>query len=335
VTDLSVSNGAHAIRRRAGTIAPMKPFRFLAEARTIASGRRLAETARRAEAIGIDVLVIPDHLIAQLSPIPAMATIAAATERLRISAFVLNNDLRHPAVLAQDLASLDVLSEGRLDVAIGAGWNRPEYEAIGLAFDAAPIRQARLAEAVAVLKGCFADGPFSFSGEHYTITTYDAQPKPLQRPHPPFLIGGGGRKTLTLAGREAQIVGLAPRILPNGAGDPASVTVTATAEKIGWVREAAGDRFDELELNIYPSMTGISVTDHARREAEELADALHARSGVRVSAEELLDAPHIFIGSVEAFVEKFRRLRAELGISSIMIGEVDELAPVVERLAGT
>ncbi|MGH2417445.1 MAG: LLM class flavin-dependent oxidoreductase, partial [Candidatus Limnocylindria bacterium] len=154
----------------------MKPFRFLAEARAVASARELAETARRAEAIGIDTLVIPDHLIEQLAPIPAMAVIAAASDRLRIGGFVLNNDLRHPAVLAQDLASLDVLSEGRLDVAMGAGWNRPEYEAIGLAFDAAPVRQARLAEAVAVLKGCFADGPFSFAGDHYTITDYDAQP---------------------------------------------------------------------------------------------------------------------------------------------------------------
>lgn len=313
----------------------MKPFRFLAEARAIASARELAETARRAEAIGIDVLVIPDHLIEQLAPIPAMAVIAAVSDRLRIGGFVLNNDLRHPAVLAQDLASLDVLSEGRLDVAIGAGWNRPEYEAIGLAFDATPVRQARLAEAIAVLKGCFSDGPFSFAGEHYTITDYDAQPKPVQRPHPPFLIGGGGRRTLTLAGREAQIVGLAPRILPTGGGDPASVTVAATAEKIGWVREAAGDRFDDLELNIYPSLTGVSITDHARREAEELSDALHASRGVRVSPEELLDSPHIFIGSVEGFVEKFTRLRSELGISSIMVGEVDELAPVVGRLAGT
>ena len=142
------------------------------------------------------------------------------------------------------------------------------------------MRQARLAEAITVLKGCFADGPFSFSGEHYTINEFDAHPKPIQRPHPPFLIGGGGRRTLTLAGREAQIVGLAPRILPNGAGDPASVTVAATAEKIAWAREAAGDRADELEFNIYPSMTGISVTDHAKREARELAEQLHARSGV-------------------------------------------------------
>src|SRR6188508_2435952 len=165
----------------------VKPFRFLAEARAVATGRELAETARRAEGIGIDTLVIPDHLIPQLAPIPAMATIAAATERLRVAGFVLNNDLRHPAILAQDLATLDVLSSGRLDVAIGAGWNRPEYEAIGIPFDPTPVRQARLEEAIAVLKGCFADGPFSFTGEHYTITDYDAHPKPVQQPHPPFL----------------------------------------------------------------------------------------------------------------------------------------------------
>ncbi len=176
-----------------------RPFRFLADAREVATIRQLTETARRAEAIGIDTLVVPDHLIPQLAPVPTMAAIAAVSDRLRIAAFVLNNDLRHPAVLAQELASLDILSEGRLDVAIGAGWNRAEYEAIGLGFDPTPVRQARLAEAVAVLKGCFADGPFSFAGEHYTITDYDAQPKPVQRPHPPFLIGGGGRRTLTLA----------------------------------------------------------------------------------------------------------------------------------------
>ena len=264
-----------------------------------------------------------------------MAVIAAISDRLRIAAFVLNNDLRHPAVLAQDLASLDVLSEGRLVVAIGAGWNRVEYQAIGLPFDPTPMRQARLAEAIAVLKGCFADGPFSFSGEHYTITDYDAHPKPVQKPHPPILIGGGGRKTLTLAAREAQIVGLAPRILPNGAPDPASVTFEATREKIGWVREAAGDRFDELELNAYPSMTPISITTDPLGEAQVVADRLTERSGVPISPEALLDSPHIFINTVDGFVEKFRRMRDELGISSIMVGAVGELDAVVERLAGT
>ena len=312
-----------------------RPFRFLADAREIATIRELTETVRKAEAIGIDTLVVPDHLIPQLAPMPAMAAIVALSDRLRISGFVLNNDLRHPAVMAQDLASLDVLSEGRLDIAIGAGWNRPEYEAIGIAFDRAPTRQARLAEAIAVLKGCFADGPFSFAGEHYTITDYDAFPKPVQRPHPPILIGGGGRRTLELAAREANIVGLAPRILPNAAGDPGSITVAASAEKIEWVREAAGERFADLELNVYPSMTGVSITDQPLGEAREVAERLEARSGVAVSPEELLDSPHIFINTVDGFVEKFVRLRDELGISSIMVGSVDELAPVVERLAGT
>ncbi len=312
-----------------------RPFRFLADARRIASMAELTETVRRAEAIGIDSLVVPDHLIPQLAPAPTMAAIAAISDRLRISAFVLNNDLRHPAMLAQDLASLDVLSGGRLDVAIGAGWNRPEYEAIGIPFDPTPIRQARLAEAVTVLKGCFADGPFSFSGEHYTITDYDAEPKPVQRPHPPFLIGGGGRRTLRLAAREAQIVGLAPRILPVGAADPHSVTVEGTREKIEWVREEAGDRFADLELNVYPSQTGISVTDAPLAEATELAERLTERSGVPITAEELLESPHIFINTVDGFVEKLTRMRTELGISSIMVGEVGELDAVVERLAGT
>src|SRR5207302_8756830 len=131
----------------------------------------------------------------------------------------------------QELASLDVLSGGRLDVAIGAGWNRPEYEAIGVPFEPTPIRQARLAEAIAVLKGVFGDEPFSFAGEHYRITDLDGQPKPVQRPYPPFLIGGGGRRTLELAAREAQIVSLAPRIRPDGRGDARSITLQAAAEQ--------------------------------------------------------------------------------------------------------
>lgn len=315
-----------------------RPFRFLADVRSITSGPELAEKARRAEAIGFHALVVPDHLIAQLAPIPALAWVAAATERLRIASFVHNNDLRHPAVLAQDLATLDVLSGGRLDVAIGAGWNRPEYEAIGLPFDPTPVRQARLEEAIAVLKGAFAVPPFSFAGRFYTITDLDGQPKPAQRPHPPFLIGGGGRRTLELAGREAQIVGLAPRILPNGRGDPRSYTFAATAEKIGWAKaaaEAAGRSSGELEFNVYPSGAGISVTDDARSELRDLAAALLGRTGVEITEDELLEAPGIFVGSLDGLAEKFAMLRERLGISSFMVGEIDELAPLVERLAGT
>ena len=312
-----------------------RPFRFLAEAGAVTNGTSLAEAARRAEATGIDVLVISDHLVDKLAPVPALATVAAVTDRLRIGTFVLNNDLRHPAVLAQDLASLDVLSGGRLEIGIGAGWNAPEYRAIGLPFEAVGARVARLEEAVAVLKGSFGPGPFSYAGQHYTITELDGRPKPIQRPHPPLFIGGGGRRLLSLAGREANIVGLAPRLLPGVRGDPSSITIAATEEKIAWVREAAGARFDRLELNIYPSMSPVVVTDHARRAASRLAIRLAKRTGVEVSPGDLLDSPHIFIGSVDELVEKFRSLRERLGVSLIMVGTLDELPGVVERLAGT
>jgi len=313
----------------------MRPFRFLAEVRAIVTGEELAERARQAEQCGYSALVIPDHLIGQLSPVVAMATVAAATSSLRVSGFVLNNDLRHPAVLAQDLASIDVLSGGRVDVAIGAGWNKPEYDAIGIAFDPTPVRQARLEESVAVLKGLFSGAPFSFAGEHYTITDYSAQPVPVQRPHPPFMIGGGGRRTLALAGREADIVGLAPRILPGGKLDAPSLTLAAAREKIDWVRAAAGDRFDAIEFNTYPSAWPAVITDDLRGEARRVVDALHERTGVELSEDEIIDSPHIFIGSVDRLVEKFQQLREELGISSIFLGEVGELAPVLDRLSGS
>ncbi len=313
----------------------MHPFHFYADARDIVDGHELAERARRAEAIGYHGLVIPDHLIPQLSPVAAMATIAAATERLRIAAFVFNNAFRHPAVLAQDLASLDVLSNGRLDVALGAGWNKPEYDAIGIPFPSVRERQAKLIEAVAVLKGAFGDAPFSFKGEHYVITDLDGQPKPVQKPYPRFLIGGGGRRTLELAAREAQIIGLAPRILPSGKSDPHSITVTGTAEKIGWVREVAGDRFETLELNVYPSGVGVSVTDRALAEARDAATYLAGRTEVDLTPEEILESPHIFIGSASELEAKFVRQREQLGINSIMVGEMGPLDTVVERLAGT
>ncbi|GAB2688314.1 TIGR03621 family F420-dependent LLM class oxidoreductase [Thalassiella azotivora] len=312
-----------------------KPFTFLAGTSGAWTAREVGERARAAEALGVTTFVLPDHLVDQPAPVPYLAAVAAQTERIRISAFVHNNDLRHPAVLAQELATLDRLSQGRLDVAIGAGWNRAEYDAIGLRFDPIRVRQARLAEAVAVLKGCFAPGPFSFAGEHYTLTDHTGLPEPAQRPHPPFLIGGGGRTTLSLAAREAQTVGLAPRILPGGRPDARSFTWAATEEKVAWVREAAGDRFDELTLNAYPSFWPVTVTDDVEAEAQRVADALEQRSGTRLSTDEVIGSPHLLIGSHDHLVAKLTDLRDRLGISSFMLGDVDALAPVVRRLAGT
>ena len=318
----------------------MRPFRFLAEPGDVADGPAVAEAARRAESTGYAVMVLADHLVLPFGFVPLLTWAAASTERLRVMPFVANNDLRHPAILAQDLASLDVLSGGRVEVGMGAGWNRPEYDAIGLPFDPVRTRVTRLGEAIQVVKGSFADGRFSFAGEHYTITDHDGQPKPVQRPHPPLFIGGGGNRVLTLAGREADTVSLAPRTLTAAAGesvrsDPRSITLAATEEKIGWIRAAAGERFDTIELNVYPTGTAPQVTDHPRKVAADLLDGIRARTGVEVDVDEYLASPNVFIGSLDGLAAKFGELRERLGISSIMTGDIDTLAPVVERLAGT
>ncbi|NED96602.1 TIGR03621 family F420-dependent LLM class oxidoreductase [Phytoactinopolyspora alkaliphila] len=318
----------------------MRPFRFLGHvAPGVAGTRELTETSRRAEAIGYDVLVLPDHLIEQHAPIPLLTMVAAVTERVRVGTFVFNVDLRHPAVLAQDLASLDVLSGGRLEIGIGAGWNRAEYDAVGVRFDPAGTRVERLGEAIAVLKGCFGEGPFSFDGTHYTIAGHDGFPKPTQRPHPPIFVGGGGRKILTMAGQQADIIGLAPRLMRTAKDgtvpDPHSITAAGTEEKIAWIKAAAGDRFDQIELNAYPTAGPVIVTNQARPAAKERAEQLSKRTGVEVTADDVLESPHAFIGSIDGLTQKFIEMRERFGISSIMVGEIDPLAPVVERLAGT
>ncbi len=312
-------------------------FRFFGvAAEYTVDARTLAATARKAESAGFAGLVLPDHLIEQHAPIPVLATIAAVTERLRVMPFVLNSGLRHPAVLAQDLATLDVLSDGRLEIGIGAGWNKAEHDAIGLPFDPPSVRTRRLEETVAVLKGCFADLPFSYRGEFFTIDGHHGFPKPTQKPHPPLFIGGGGRKTLTLAAREADIVGLAPRIRPVSRGMPPpdahSFTIAAAEEKVAWVREAAGERFASLELNVYPSGGPLVITDNARPVARDRADRLRQLTGVELSVEDILESPHVFIGSVDGLVAKIHELRERLGITSFMLGDVDTALPLVEHL---
>jgi probable F420-dependent oxidoreductase len=314
----------------------MRPFRFLTSPEENLDFAALTALARKAEAVGCSALVLPDHLIEQYAPMPLLATVAAVTERLRVGTFVLNICLRHPAVLAQDLATLDALSGGRLDIGLGAGWNKPEHDAIGIPFEPVGIRIKRLTEAIAILKGCFAEGAFSFAGEHYTVTEYDGAPKPTQRPHPPIFLGGGGRRLLTLAAREAQIVGLAPRLVQGASPrlDARSITAAATEEKIGWIREAAGDRFGELELNTYPSGGPMVVTKDPRAEARRRADRIREQTGVELTVEEILDSPHVFIGSISDLTRKFVELRERFGISSFLIDDLDALAPVVEELAG-
>jgi probable F420-dependent oxidoreductase len=311
----------------------MRSFRFAAGAAG-PDRSALIQQARDAESMGYSTYLVADHLLDQFGPVPALVAVADATTRLRLGTFVLNNDLRHPAVLAQDLASLDVLSDGRLEIGLGAGWNVKEYRQAGVAFDRYPVRFERMRESLHVLKGLFGDGAFSFDGKHYQITDMDGRPKPKQRPHPPIMLGGGGQRLLRLAATEAQIVGLAPRIPSPEHPDIRSCTAEATAEKVAWVREAAGPRFAELELNTYTALGPVQITDDAIAAGSAVADRLRQRYGAELSVEEVLDSPHVFIGTVQQLVDKCLALRERLGITYIFaFGDLPGFAKVVERVS--
>lgn len=291
--------------------------------------------AKEIEALGYSSLLFSDHLVDQFAPFSALGVAAGVTSGLRVGMFVLNNDLRHPAVLAQELATLDHLSDGRLEIGIGAGWNRPEYDSAGIAFDSSGTRIERMSESVKVLKSLFADGPVSFSGRHYKINGFADLPRPLQRPHPPLMIGGGGQKTLSFAAREADIIGLAPRAIRPGVSDVRSCMTEGTQQKIDWVRAAAGSRFASLEINTYPTFHPVTITDQPRPVARQVADRLNQRYDAGLIEDEILESPHVFIGSIDGLVEKCEQIRERHGISYIFVGnEFREFAPVVERLAG-
>ncbi|MFL5778713.1 MAG: TIGR03621 family F420-dependent LLM class oxidoreductase [Chloroflexota bacterium] len=315
----------------------MTPFRFLVGARGLQDRPGLVEAARTAEAVGYSDLTIHDHLTEQLAPIPVLTAVAMATERLRLCPLVFNNDLRHPAVLAQDLATLDVLSDGRLVVGIGAGWNEPEYRSIGLPFDRPGVRIDRMLEAVTILRGLFGDGPTSFDGRFYTIAELDGQPKPVQRPQPPFLIGGTRERMLRIAAREADIVGIDLR------QDRESITDAFPArmdERVFWIRDAAGDQFERLELSVLRLLGDISITNRPLQVAADVARGVEARTGLTIDPREILESPYSLIGSVPDVIAKLRRVRDRWGINSMLVGWLDEpdlrsLDPVVEQLAGT
>ena len=252
---------------------------------------------------------------------------------MRLGTFVLANDFRNPVLLARDVATLDVLSGGRFELGLGAGWRQGEYAQAGIPYDPARVRIDRLAEALQVLTGYFGAEPFAFAGEHYTVAELDGQPKPVQRPRPPFLVGGGGQRILSLAARQANIVSIIPRSLPEGSGqdsaDWTTATEAATRQKLAWIREAAADRFAALELNAM--VYAVIVTDDRRAAAGQLA----GRFGL--TEDEVLASPHILVGSSEQMVDDLRVRREMVGLSYITVPEyfMETFAPVVERLAGT
>jgi probable F420-dependent oxidoreductase len=299
------------------------------------SAQQWAEKARRIEDAGFSILAVTDHLNDappdQLAAVPALMAAAHATTTIQVGATVFGNDFRHPVMLAKEAATLDLLTDGRTFVGLGAGWLADDYDQTGIRFERAGVRIARLAEAVAIVKGFFSEGPFSFEGEHYRVSKLVGYPKPIQRPHPPIFIGGGGRTILSLAAREADIVGINAN-LSGARTDTFFATVSmegVLTEKIGWIREAAGARFEQLELNVI--VFTVLVTD----DREAAARAVAARFGSSTDA--VLDSPHVLIGTVDQIIETLEHRRERHGISNIIIGvypALDALTPVIERLAG-
>ena len=314
-----------------------RPFRFgMINERAHAPGAWTAQ-ARRAENEGYATFLIRDHFVSdpfgdQLAPIAALATAAAVTTRLRVGTLVIDNDFRHPAVLAKEAATLDVLSEGRFELGLGAGWLRAEYEKSGMTFDTAGVRIGRLEEAIHVIKGLFGREPLTFAGRHYAIDALNGFPKPVQHPHPPILVGGGSPRILRLAGRLADTVGILTTSVATGVqvDDPAERLATRVIEKLAWVSEGACGRFDELELSL---MIAPLVTDSRRAGAEAL---IRERGWTGVTVDDVLAMPSIFIGAVEQIVEEMLARRAEYGFSYYVVADrhLDAFGPVVARLAG-
>jgi probable F420-dependent oxidoreductase len=308
----------------------VRPFRFGVTAPTPSGGTNWAERARRVEQLGYSMLVVPDHFRDHLAPVPALVAAALATTRLRVGSLVFSNDFRHPAVLAKEAATIDVLSGGRFELGLGAGWLREEYDQTGIRFDAPGTRVERLEEAVTIIKRLLAGERVTFAGRHYTIADLEGRPTPVQRPHPPIAIGGGGRRTLSLAAREASIVGLVPRARRDGSGlDLNDLSDAATREKLEWVRAAAGERFDSLEINTL--IQAVAVADQRMAAADQLA------SRFKVAREVVLETVYVALGTIEEICETLRQRRERYGISYLTVFERDmeAFAPVVARLAGT
>ena len=313
-------------------MAHPRKFRFGIQLATAPTGAEWATLARRAEDLGYSTLFVPDHFGDQLAPVPALMAAADATTTLRVGALVFDNDYKHPVVLAKEAATLDVLSGGRLELGIGAGWMNTDYEQSGIPKDPAGVRIDRMVEGIAVMKGLFAEGVFSFDGKHYSINDLDGLPKPAQRPHPPIIIGGGGRRVLSIAAREADIVGVNPAIV-SGAADAETArdaVPAATDKKLEWVRAAAGDRYDELEINML--VFACIVTDDRQGVAEMMAPTFD------VPPEDVLQTPHTWIGPIEAICDDLEARRERWDASYLVVQGPDAMeaaAPIVARLAGT
>jgi probable F420-dependent oxidoreductase len=311
-----------------------RPFRFGLTSNGVTTREAWRALARKAEAQGYATLLISDHLHNQLGPMAALVAAAEVTTTLRVGSFLFANDFRHPVFLAQEAATIDLLSSGRLELGLGSGYLWADYEKSGIAFDPPGTRIARLAEAVQVIKGCWAEQSFTYPGTYYQLQAANVLPKPVQQPRPPLMIGGGAQRILSIAAQEADIVGINFKATRAGWVDFASIRPEAVDQKIQWVREAAGERFAALELNTFAFIA--AVTDQRRQVAQQGFQRFGEMFD-DASIDEWLASPMVLVGTVDQIVQDLQMRRERFGISYLVLREsmADAFAPVVERLAGT
>jgi len=307
-----------------------KQFRFGVTSIGAQTAKMWKEKVSRTEELGYSTLLIPDHFIEQIATIPALMSAASLTSSLRVGSIVCSNDFRHPILLAKEAATIDMLSGGRFELGIGAGWLKSEYDAIGIPFDTPGTRVARLEEAVQVIKSYFKGDQVIFEGKYYQINSekgLESIPVPVQKPHPPILIGGGGKRMLTLAAREADIIGLALRTSALGTGpDPTDIATTIN-QKIEWIKQAAGNRYNDLEIHI--QTWAVMITDDRESSAKLLGKQFP------LPPEILLNLPYLLIGSADEIIEQIEKYRESYGISYYSIFEQyqEDFAPVVAYLS--
>ena len=307
-----------------GSVRAMAKLRFGIVRESVRDGREWLDFARRAEDGGIGTLLLRDHFSAaafgqQLAPFSGLAAAAAVTTRLRVGTLVLSNDFRHPAIVAHEAASLHLISGGRFELGIGAGWFKPEYDAAGIEFGTAGQRIMRLEESLTIIKGLLAGAPVRHEGAFYRIDGLDLDVLPAPRPtgSPPLLVGAGGPRMLRLAARHADIVGVLPAPIRDStdSDDPADRLPAAFGAKIGVLREAAGDRFGNLEISAF----GTFIVTASRRAAT--VDLITRRGWTGIDAETVWQMPTLFIGSPDQIRSDLRQRQEQFGLSYLVADE--------------
>jgi probable F420-dependent oxidoreductase len=313
-----------------------QPFRFAADLHGSSRAEIMAQI-QKIERQGYQTIVTGEHPTGEmLGQIATLAAVAMASSKLTIASQVFANDFRNPALLARELATIDMLSEGRLEFGIGTGWARDEYLQIGMPYDSPAVRVDRFTEALAIFKQLFRGEPFSFQGKYYTFQQHTGL-RSFQQPHPRQFIGGGGKRMLGLAAREADIVGLNAVMTADGQIDSASLTAGAVAEKVAWVRQQAGERFAQLELHILV-LAVIITEDREQAAAQLLRDLEHEPVAHReaMGIGDLLRSPYLLFGTVDQMEATLLHNREQFGISYITVfGDgVLPFSQVVQRLVG-